>query len=1322
MNTSTTRATTRVVFLLALVVVLLAIPVVVHADEIQNNLGATSGIMTLITGGANGSTTLVVVPTSGDGKQGCNLTGHTTLVVSVNSSDTSIATVSPTSITFGSCGDTPTITVTPHNLGTAGVTLTQVSNSTGGTFDLATAAFTVKVVPPPNTPPTVSVTGVTAGAMYEFGSVPTAGCLVSDTEDGLTNSTTAATLTLSPITGPLSSYGLGAQTTTCSYTDTGGLTTSAQADYSINDTTPPTIDSHPDVGPVEATSANGATVNYTSPATHDAVAGTGTATCSPVSGSTFAIGDTTVTCNATDEAGNSATPTTFVVHVVDSTAPVIAAHTDVTAEAMSAAGAIVTYISPATSDAVDGAGTATCAPASGTQFALGDTTVTCNATDAHGNAATPTTFVVHVVDTTPPTITGAPTDIIAEATSAAGAAVSYTSPTASDIVDGPITPSCVPASGSTFALGTTTVQCTATDAHGNSAHSSFTVTVQDTTPPTIDAHSDETTEATSSAGAVVNYTSPATHDAVDGTGTASCSPASGSTFALGATTVTCNATDSHGNAAAPTAFKVTVQDTTPPDVTVPADITAEATGPTGAVVTFSASATDLVDGAITPTCAPASGSTFALGTTTVDCSATDAHHNTASKSFNVKVQDTTPPTIDPSADVGPIEATSSAGAVASYTSPATHDAVDGTGTATCSPASGSTFSLGDTTVTCNATDVAGNHATPTNFTVKVRDTTPPTLTVPADIIAEATGPSGAAVSFTASATDLVDPSPSVTCSPASGSTFALGATTVSCTAKDASGNVSAVKTFKVTVQDTTPPSVSVPADITAEATGPSGAAVSYSGDSATDLVDGSITPTCAPASGSTFALGTTTVTCSATDGHGNTGTNSFKVTVQDTTPPTISGTPSDIGPIEATGPSGAVVTYTDPTATDIVDGTDAVTCSPASGSTFALGDTTVTCNAADAHGNHSTPTTFTVKVQDTTPPTLTVPGDITKEATGPNGATVNFIASATDLVDPHPTVTCSPDSGSTFPLGTSTVSCTAKDRSNNTSAPQTFRVTVQDTTPPTVSSPADITAEATGPSGAVVTYTGQSANDLVDGSVAVSCSPASGSTFPIATTTVTCTASDNRGNTGSKTFKITVQDTTPPTVTPPADITTGPTNGTGAIVTYSGASATDIVDGPFTPTCTPASSSQFGFGTTTVTCSATDSHHNTGSATFKVTVTGFTFIGFLAPVNNPNTVNTGKATRTYPVKWQLTGANGSYIGDLSAIKSVTYKSTACNNFTNDPTDGLETSSTGNTSLRYDSTANQFVYNWATPDVGCYSLFVTLSDGSVAHQAWFNLTK
>src|SRR5207247_6915933 len=101
--------------------------------------------------------------------------------------------------------------------------------------------------------------------------------------------------------------------------------------------------------------------------------------------------------------------------------------------------------------------------------------------------------------------------------------------------------------------------------------------------------------------------------------------------------------------------------------------------------------------------------------------------------------------------------------------------------------------------------------------------------------------------------------------------------------------------------------------------------------SATDIVDGISAVSCAPASGSTFAIGTTTVTCTATDAHGQTGSAQLTVTVRDTTPPIV--TTSGNTTIEATGPGGAAATFI-ASATDLVDGTEIVTCLPASGSLF----------------------------------------------------------------------------------------------------------------------------------------------------------------------------------------------------------------------------------------------------------------------------------------------------------------------------------------------------------------------------------------------------
>jgi outer membrane protein assembly factor BamB len=85
-------------------------------------------------------------------------------------------------------------------------------------------------------------------------------------------------------------------------------------------------------------------------------------------------------------------------------------------------------------------------------------------------------------------------------------------------------------------------------------------------------------------------------------------------------------------------FALSSVDTTPPVITVPGPITVDATSPSGAVVTYSVSATDPDDPVASLSCVPASGSTFLIGTTTVTCTATDTHGNTSSATFTVHVK------------------------------------------------------------------------------------------------------------------------------------------------------------------------------------------------------------------------------------------------------------------------------------------------------------------------------------------------------------------------------------------------------------------------------------------------------------------------------------------------------------------------------------------------------------------------------------------------------------------------------------------------------------------------------------------------------------
>ena len=110
------------------------------------------------------------------------------------------------------------------------------------------------------------------------------------------------------------------------------------------------------------------------------------------------------------------------------------------------------------------------------------------------------------------------------------------------------------------------------------------------------------------------------------------------TLSIGGHNITLTVTDSH-MATATATVHVDVVDTTPPVLALPGNLTVNATGPLGAIVTYSASANDLVDLSRPVNCAPPSGSMFAIGTTNVKCSTSDTRGNTATGSFTVVVKE-----------------------------------------------------------------------------------------------------------------------------------------------------------------------------------------------------------------------------------------------------------------------------------------------------------------------------------------------------------------------------------------------------------------------------------------------------------------------------------------------------------------------------------------------------------------------------------------------------------------------------------------------------------------------------------------------------------
>jgi HYR domain len=312
-------------------------------------------------------------------------------------------------------------------------------------------------------------------------------------------------------------------------------------------------------------------------------------------------------------------------------------------------------------------------------------------------------------------------------------------------------------------------------------------------------------------------------------------------------------------------------DTDAPVLTV-APVTATATA-LNSVITYPTPVTakDVNDDAanITITCdkGTPTGGTFPVGTTTVACAAKDIVGNaSAPQTFTVTVNLPAAPALvlPPSRAV---TATDPTGVVVEY------EATSPGGTPTCTPPSGSKFPVKkDNSVECRVTDVFGQTTTGT-FQISVGLPGGPKVNVPADLTVTATSPAGAKVEYPA----ITSPAGPVTCDPASGTNFAIGIATITCSVTDAFNQVG-TGSFKVTVVKPAIPTIKVPGTVEVLTEAKSAAAKFETPTSAAG------TPTCSAASGSVFAQGTTTVTCTVIDGFGQTGTASFLVIVR---PPVI---------------------------------------------------------------------------------------------------------------------------------------------------------------------------------------------------------------------------------------------------------------------------------------------------------------------------------------------------------------------------------------------------------------------------------------------------
>jgi hypothetical protein len=606
-------------------------------------------------------------------------------------------------------------------------------------------------------------------------------------------------------------------------------------------------------------------------------------------------------------------------------------------------------------------------------------------------------------------------------------------------------------------------------------------------------------------------------------------------------------------------------------------------------------------------------------------------------------------------------------------------------------------SSGTATATFNAGATGGNGSADATVdavtvTAPIQINEPAAITCPADITKNTDpGLCTATATFTPTVTGF--PAPTVVCSPASASTFPKGMTPVTCTASngihpDATcGSPGTAPdpscTFTVTVVDNQPPTIGAcPSPITTNTdAGLCSAVVSYATPSANDNCPG-VTVACSPVSGFAFAKGTTTVTCTATDTSTLTASCNFTVTVNDNQPPTIGACPSPITTSTDPNQCSAIVNYTTPTASDNCPGVT-VACSPASSTAFPKGTTLVTCTATDA-STLTASCSFNVTVTDNQPPSITCPANISATENPPaSGCAVVTYTTPTPTDNcPGATANCTPASGFCFPVGSTTVTCTATDTSGNT-AQCTFQVNVASAC--TITCPANITtSNSPNQCGANVNYPSPTTSA---GCGTVNCSPSSGSFFPVGTTSVMCTTSAGP----NCQFTVTVTDDQLPTIVCPANVSVagniqGSCNANVNPGTPTAADNCSVMSVVGVRSDSQALNAPYPQGTTTITWTATDQAGNQASCMQTVEVT------------NPDpivTITGPPSGSLYPIGTAV-NFTGTF-SDTGGTHTATWSFTS--NVNNYSQAGVVNESTG-------AITATFTFN----DAGVYLVTLTVTDG------------
>ena len=970
---------------------------------------------------------------------------------------------------------------------------------------------------------------------------------------------------------------------------------------------------------------------------------------------TTVVGDYTISYNVVDAQNNAADTVTRTVKVVDVRKPVITVDDDNNVYSIEVHHEIPSFAATAI-DNYDGTVNVVITNDINKDV-VGTYTVTFTATDANGNAQVETREFT-VVDTTKPVITVDDTNNVYEM-EVFGEIPTFEA-IATDNYDGNVTV-VVTNNINKDVVGTYTVTFTAIDANNNTETATRSFEVKDTTKPVIslvgdaeitlevlvDTYTEQGATATDNYDTTVTVTPSGTVD----------------TTTVGTYTISYNATDSNGNVADTVTRTIYVVDTTKPVITLDTNNVYEMEV-FGEIPTFAATATDTYDGTVNVEITNNINKDV-VGTYTVTFKAKDANNNEEVVEKEFTVVDITKPVITLT---GASEITLEA-KVDTYTELGA-TATDNYDTTVEVTISGTvdTTTIGDYTISYNATDSNGNVADTVTRTIHVKDTTIPVISLvgDAEVIIEV-NTIESYLDAGATATDNYDGdiSSSIVKS-GSVNVNEKGTYYINYNVKDSSNNAATQVTRTVKVVDTTEPLITPNVNnvYSMEVFGqiPELTATAY------DLYDGNVAVSVDTSDINPNVVDTYIVVFTATDTTGNISTLEKEFTVVDTTKPEITLDTNNVYEMEV---FGEIPTF-NATATDNYDGAVDVTVTNNINKDV-VGTYTVTFTATDANNNTEV-VEKEFEVKDTTKPEITLDTNNVYEMEV-FGEIPTFSATAEDNYDESVEVVITNNINKNV-VGTYKVTFTSTDIHNNTEVVEKD-FEVKDTTKPVIT-PDENNVYFMEVHGTKPEFNA-TALDNYDGTISVVITDDI-DVDVVDTYTVTFTATDANGNVQVVEKDFEVKDTTKPEIT--LDVNNVYTMEVHGVIPSFAATAIDNYDASVTVVPTHNINKDV-VGTYTVTFTATDANNNT-----EVVEKEFTVVDTTKPVITVDDVNnvyemevfgeipTFEATATDNYDENVTVVVTNNINkDVVGTYIVTFTATDANNNTETATRSFEVKDT-----------------------------------------------